>query len=61
MFSNTKFINWQKENNTYLKNIFNLIKNNLKKNKIKIKNEDKLKIELINYIYNKNYCGSSLV
>ena len=33
MFSNTKFINWQIENNNYLKNIFNLIKNNLKKKK----------------------------
>lgn len=53
MFTTTQFINWQIKNQYYLNNIYNLIKNNLKKNKIQIKNEEKLRIDLINFIYNK--------
>jgi hypothetical protein len=53
MYSNRKFINWQIENKLYLISIFNMIKNNLKKNNIKIINEEKLRINLINYIYSK--------
>ena len=55
MYSNTKFINWQIENKLYLMNVFNIIINNLKKNNIEIKNEEKLRINLIKYIYNKNF------
>ena len=55
MYSNTKFINWQIENKLYLINILKIIKYNLKKNNIEIINEDKLRVNLINYIYNKNF------
>ena len=55
MYSNTKFINWQIENKKYLINVFNIVKNNLKKNNIEIINEEKLRINLINYIYNKKF------
>ena len=54
MYSN-KFINWQIENKLYLKSIYNLIINKLKKNNIEIRNQEKLRIDIINYIYNINY------
>jgi len=53
MYSNTKFINWQIENKLYLISIFNIIINNLKKKNIEIINEEKLRIDIIKYIYNK--------
>jgi len=51
--SNTQFINWQIENKSYLISIFNMIKSNLKKKNIKIINEEKLRNNLINYIFSK--------
>jgi len=53
MYNNTKFVNWQIENKLYLKSVFNIIINNLKEKKIEIRNEEKLRVDIIKYIYNK--------
>ena len=54
MYSN-RFINWQLDNELYLKSIYNIIINKLKKNNIQIKNEEKLRNNIIKYIYKINY------
>lgn len=43
--------NWQIKNNKDIKIIFNIIVNNLKKNNIEILEENKLYIELVEYLF----------